>query len=1306
MLPKLSVKKPFTILVAVILVIVLGVMSVTKMTPDLLPEMSFPYVVIFTTCPGASPEEVEETITKPMEQTMAALDDLKEITSTSSENVSVVFLTFDDGTNIDNTLIDVHQSIAALQSGWDDTVSAPMVMELSTNLVPTIVSSVAIEGMDTLSLSEFVNDTLMNDLEGINGVASVTTYGIVSRKIEIVPDPEKIDALNEQLFAAIDEEFSEATQELEDAKQTILEGEQALEDGREQLDEGQAALSSGKHQANRELASAEQELNDKKQELLDAQATLTQQQAELKTALESTQSALSALRLLSQAVRGLDQAQALLDASIAEIEQDPTLSEEEKAAQIDAILNGTAASAIALAYAEIDEQLAPFGIGRGELDATISDLTEAEATLTAALAEIDAALPQIEEGLIAIEDGYILLEEQKDEILGALNRAQGAINAGKEELELGEEELKLGKEELEKAEELAKEQLAAAKDAADLHNILTKEMIAQLLSAQSFSMPAGYLTDGETQWVVNVGDSIDGMAALESVVLFSPNVGELGAIRLTDVASIDVVDNSGSTYAKINGENGVLLSFTKQSSYATATVSENVKERLDELSDYYDGISFVALLDQGDYIEVAMDSVVQNLLMGGALAILILLLFLRDLRPTLVVGISIPVSVLFALVLMYFSGVTMNVISMAGLAIGIGMLVDNSIVVIENIYRLRTEGVPIREAALTGTKQVLGAITASTLTTICVFVPILFVEGITRQIFMDMVLTVAFSLLASLLVAITVIPAMVTGVMRRPVKPQKEGSKRFYAFFERILRTVLNHRVPALLLAVVILLGTAFFSLRQGFVMFPESGGNQLSVSLRLPEDMEFTEACALADEAAMALDPIPEITDLGIMIGSGILDVIGMASGEASEVTIYALLDTSHGANSLTVSKDAKEALKPLEDRCSITVSGMGGMDFSAMTGESGVSVRVYANDSASLTEAATQVSQALASVPGLKDVDDGLGDTAPALHVSVDREAAMKHGLTVAQVYLAVAEALTTEITGTEIYLDTTSLNTVIRTNDTLDSIEKLEALRITATLPDGTTEETALGEFAVVEQTTTLASIARENQRRCVTVSAAVSEGGNVTLLTPHAEEAVRALSLPSGASYVFDGENEAIYSALTDLFWMLLLGILIIYLIMVAQFQSLLSPFIVLGTLPLAFAGGFIGLLVTGNQVSIVAMIGMIMLVGIAVNNGIVLVDCANQLRDEGYSKREAVIKAASMRLRPVMMTALTTILGLLPLAIGFGTGAEIIQPVAIVCIGGLTYATLLTMFIIPVLYDLLRREQHGSLVQERLRAKDA
>lgn len=1295
MLPKFSVKKPFTVLVSVILVLVLGFVSVTKMTPDLLPEMSFPYVILFTPYPGASPEEVEQEVTKPMEQAMAALDDITEVTSTSSENVSVVFLTFDDGTNIDTALIDVHQNISALEGTWDEMVGSTTVLELSTNLVPTVVASVAMEGMSNIELSEFVNDTLMMDLEGINGVASVTTSGIVSRTIEISPDREKIDALNEQIYGAIDEKFSEASAELEDARAAIEEGEAALAEGREQLENGQNALNAGKHEAREQFDAAEAELTAMKTELLTAKEALLDQQEQLTAQSEELVGAIEALTGLQYAIRVLEGAQAFLDASIEAVKNDPNLTEEQKAVMIEELQNGQAAQELRQQSDAIDAQLASFGLSRDTLDESLNEMTAGLSAIEAGLAEIESALAEIDSGLAEIDSGNVLLEEQRAEAEKLLRRAQGALTNAKTELEAGEQELITGKEQLEAAEELAQEQLEAAKEAANLHNILTKEVLSQLLSAQNFSMPAGYLSDGETQWVVTVGDEIDGIAELNDLVLFSPEVGDLEPIRLSDIATITIVDNADTTYAKINGQNGVLLSFTKQSSYATKTVSDHVAERFAELESEYEGLDFVALMDQGDFIQVAMDSVVQNLLIGAALAILILLLFLRDLRPTLVVGISIPVSVLFALVLMYFSGVTMNIISMAGLAIGIGMLVDNSIVVIENIYRLRADGLPVREAAVTGAKQVLGAITASTLTTICVFLPILFVQGLTRQIFMDMVLTVTFSLVASLIVALTVVPAMVTGVMRRPVKPQREASKKFLRAFEVSIRFVLKHRGLALLLSLVILLTSVFLCLRRGFILFPESGGTQLSVTVTIPEDTEFEQACEIADAFVAALESVEELTDVGAMLGNGTLSAIGLDSSERpSEISLYALLDESGNRSNLDIESDVRAALAPFEGIYNYTIAGMSTMGLSGMSGE-GISIRVYANDTQVLSEAAAQIAAALKTLDGIIEIDDSLGKLEPALHVSVDRTLAMENGLTVAQVFMEISSALSDSVSGSDILVDGTGLDAVIKTEQPYTSAAELEQLTFSVEQMDGTKKTVTLSDIASVEETTSLTSISRENQRRCVTVSAAVDTGYNVTLVSAEARNAVDALSLPNGCSIAYAGESEDIMSAMSDLFWMLLLGILIIYLIMVAQFQSLLSPFIILGTLPLAFAGGFIALLIANMELSIVAMVGLIMLVGIAVNNGIVLVDTANQLHDQGDSYRDAVVKAASMRLRPVLMTALTTILGLLPLAIGFGTGAEIIQPVAVVCIGGLTYATVMTMYIIPVMYDLLRRDKKSA-----------
>ncbi len=1297
MLAKLSVKKPFTVLVAVVLILVLGYVSVGKMTPDLLPDMSFPYVVLFTSVPGASPEEVEQTVTKPLEQAMSSVDHIKSVTSKSSENYSTVYLTFENGTNVDMATIDVQKALGALTASWDDSIGTPVMLELSSDLIPVTVAAVHRSGMDPLELSAFVGDTLIPRLEGISGVASLTTAGRIVQQVEIELDYDKIEALNESLFDAMDTEFEDATKDLSEARQKVVDGEKELEENRGKLDEGQEDVDSGRKQASHQFHKAENELNAANDELDKAIAELQSKRGELDRQLEAAQSARTRLLALKYTIETLESGKAMLDQSIEAIENDPTLSDEQKQYYTDAIRSSEEYRTIEDGLQQADAQLAENGLTRESLDRTIADLENGIAQLEDGISAVDELLSQAESGKVDVENGYEELKKKKQQVYGKLNDAQKAIDQGRAALEAGEKELETGRTQLEQAEQAAADRLAAAKDAANLHKVLSKDVIAKLLSAQNFSMPAGYLSEDETQWLVYVGDEIPDAAVLEQIPLFSPGIGDLDTILLGDVARVRVTDNAARTYAKINGENGVLLSFSKQSAYATATVSDNIEARFRELEALYPGLSFTSLMSQGDFIHMAISSVVENLLIGAALAILILFLFLRDLRPTLIVGISIPVSVLFALVLMYFSGVTMNVISMSGLAIGIGMLVDNSIVVIENIYRLRSEGVSVKVAAVQGVREVAGAITASTLTTICVFLPILFVQGITRQIFMDMVLTVTYSLLASLLVAMTVIPATVTGLMRRPVKPLGRRRQKLMAAFEKTLRFTLRHRAIALLLALVVLAGSAFMVIRRGFTMFPESGGKQISVNVPLEKGTTFDEAVEIADAFMEIMYTVPGLSDAGGMLGNGIASILGMTGGagssEVTELSIYGIIDEKSGLSSITIHKQLDEALSPLKEAHPYTIAGMTTMNFSGSLSEDDVSVTLYSNDLTVLQETAERIAEALRAVDGVAEASSGADETMPTLHVSVDKAKAAAHGLTVAETYLKLAEVLKNTASATSVASNATSLDVTVITDDGVPH-SKSELLDLTFSVKrqDGSEETVALRDIAAVTETRTLASISRTDQRRCLTITARLEEGRNVTLMSGEVKKAVESVPLPAGCMIVYDGQNEAITGALKDLVWMLALGVLIIYLIMVAQFQSLLSPFIVIGTVPLAFAGGFIALWITGTEIGIVPMIGFIMLVGIAVNNGIVLVDCANRFRSEGVPKRDAIVKAAVIRLRPVLMTALTTILGLLPLAIGFGTGAEIVQPVAIVCIGGLTYATLTTAFIIPVLYDLLRRDK--------------
>ena len=1287
MISKYSVKKPFTVLVAVILILVLGGVSVTRMTPDLLPEMSFPYIVLFTTYVGAAPEEVETTVSKPLEQSLAALDDLKEISSVSSENVSVVYLTFEDTVNVDRAMLDIQQVVARLKSDWPEAVGNPTSLELSTDLIPTVVAAVHYADMDPIQLSAFVSETLTPALEGTNGVASVNATGLVAERIEIELNKEKIDRLNLKLYDTMDKTAQEAFDKIDEGQQKIDEGRQELEDARTQLDEGEEALKSGSYRASKGFKEAKGQLDQTKEELTSAIALMEEQRSALVAQKEGADTKVQALSALQGSLNFLEGSKSVLESSIAEINGSDALTEDEKAAaraipqaELDGVNQGLAA---------IDQQLSQYGLTRDQIPGAIQQLSQIDDTI----ALLDKNLEAARTGLSQVEGGYGELEKKKSSVRGQISNAQKQIDDGRKQLEDGEAELDNGQQELDDALTEAQNQLASAKEEADLNRILTKELVAQLVQAQNFEMPAGYVSDGDVSWIVNVGDKVRGVEALEHVAILSLGLEDLDVVRLGDVADVHISDNSDTTYARINGENGVLLTFTRQSAYATASVADTISERFRELEAQYPGLKFVALMDQGDYIHMAISAVVQSLLLGGALAILILFLFLRDIRPTFAVGISIPVSVLFALVLMYFSGVTMNVISMAGLAIGIGMLVDNSIVVIENIYRLRAEGVPAKEAAIQGAREVMGAITASTLTTVCVFVPILFVHGMTRQVFMDMILTITYSLMASLLVALTVIPAMAQGLLRREVKPMGTLARKLMGAFERAVRFTLRHRVLALLLALLLLGVSAYLSLRQGFEYFPESGGTQISVEVNVPEDYTFADSCFLADEMLYAMEQVPDLTDIGGMIGGGITDVIGLSSGANNQITIYALVDEDSGRSSIEATRDIKAALAPFKDTVDFEVAGMSTMSMSSMLQSGGFTMNIFSNDLDDLRTAAQAVADRLRTVEGLKDVTGGSEETSPALHITVDKEKAIEHNLTTAQVYMAIVEELTHSVQATQVTTTTSSLSATIHSADGETDRQKLEKMSITATLRDGTTEEVPLRDIITVTETETLSSIHRLEQRRYISVTATVADGYNVTLVSTQARRALEGLQLPAGCQVEYAGENETIMDAMKDLFFMLLLGVLIIYLIMVAQFQSLLSPFIVILTVPLAFAGGFMGLLVTGFHMSIVSMVGMIMLVGVVVNNGIVLVDCANRLREErGLTKREAIVSAATMRIRPVLMTALTTILGLLPLGIGLGTGAEIIQPVAIVCIGGLTYATLMTVFLVPVLYDLLRRDK--------------
>ncbi|MBE6931778.1 MAG: acriflavin resistance protein [Ruminococcaceae bacterium] len=1321
---KFSVKKPLTIFVAVIAVLVLGVVAYFKMTPDLLPNMDFPYVVVMTTYPGASPEKVEEELTKPMEQSMSTLEHIKEVSSNSAENVSVVILEFEESVNMDTIGVDIQQEIATLSANWADTVGTPYVLKINPSMLPVEVAALSMEGKDTIELTEFLNDTLMNKLEGIPGVARITTTGMVEQQLHVVLDQKLIDKANERIMDAINGELDDAAEELQEQKDEMESSKNQMDGAQSQLSAGADAMVQGQNQLREEkenLLAAKEEMEAAKAPLETAVETLTNLNEQVNTINSQKQMAeeglagLKALKAQGEAINAMAAGIAALEKNIAELEAaetpDAALIEAKKAelvqlqaqyAQGQAVYNATLAAAgmtpetldAGIAQAESGLQAAEDALG--QIDQALAAYNTDHNGLAALLAEtkgqldqLNAGLEQMESGLLSMEDAEAMLEQQKLSGILQLSTTAAKLVAGSSSLEMALTQIESGLETIEDSREGALRE-------ADLNNIITMDMVSQILTAQNFSMPAGYVEQDGISYMVSIGDEITELETLQDLLLFDMGMEGVDPIYLSDVAVVTLTDNAAETYAKLNGLDSVMLTFEKQSTYATAETTENINDRFRELEAEYPGLKFVSLMDQGDYIYMVVEAILSNLFLGALFSVLVLFLFLRDIRPTFITLCSIPISVVFAIVLMYFSGVTLNMISLSGLAIAVGMLVDNSIVVIENIYRLRDKGATAIQAAVSGAKQVVGAVTASTLTTVCVFVPIVFVDGITRQLFTDLALTMSYALLASLIVSLTLVPAMASGMLRKEHKPKNGILERiFLPAYKKAVRWSLGHKVIVLILAAALLVGSCLACLAQGFIFMPDMDSPNVTVTVTMPEHADMEETTALADEVLSRIEPIEGIETVGAMLGGG-LSIGGMSTG-GSGVTVYVTLE-DETASGAVVAKQIEEACAGMD--CTVTATSAM-MDMSMLTG-SGISMNLYADDMDTLQNAAREAAKVLGDMEGISEVSDGLEDVAPALHITIDRNEAMKHSLTVAQIYMELAAGLTADGNVATLYLDGITTDVIIEKPEgaVLDGSE-LRDYVFEVKDREGEITEAPLSDFAEVEETTSLSTINRIGQRRYLTVSAQLEEGYNVTLLTEQAETAMKNAELGDGVSYAFTGENEMIMEAMEQLMLMLLLGILLVYLIMVAQFQSLKSPFIVMFTIPLAFTGGFLALLLCGMELSVISMIGFVMLVGIIVNNGIVLVDYINQLRLEGVDRREAIVEAGVTRMRPILMTTLTTILGQLVMALSGDMGAVMMRPIVVVSIGGLLYATLMTLFVVPCIYDMLNKKDLRKISEEDL-----
>ena len=1282
---KKCIQKPFLILVIVIIILILGVVSLRSVKSNLLPDMSVPYLMVVTTYPGASPEKVEEEVTRPIESEVSTISGVVDVLSRSAENYSLVVLEFNADTDMDSTYVKVDAALETVSGEFPDVVGSPNIIEMSMEMVATVYAAVSYEGYDIYNLSGFVEDTVIPYFERVDTVASVGQIGLVERTAEVRLDKKKIRDINADILAQTNKKLKEAQDELDDAKSKLSDSESTLEDQ-------SSSLSDKASSTNSELAEVQLQLNTALATKIAYQSQLTSLQVQQK-ALQAELSAYEENQI-EDAYKAMNDGFATLGESMGEYAEmagltipesvEYALDHQEEFDAFIAWMDAMGYSEMVEAY-DLESMQSLYDI----VEVRIPQINTALANLDTEVAGVEAMVKEVESQVEGLEEKYTKAQE------GALSAAEqfGSADA---QLSSASDSIASAKEELETAQDTLDDSVDAAVNASNLDSLLDVNTLASLIYAQNFAMPAGYIDDkDDNQWMLKVGDEITSLEELENLVL--AKVDGVGTICLKDVADITIVDNADESYARLNGEPTIVLMMFKGSTDSTTEAAEDCLEAMDELNTQYEGLNVVPIVNTGDYIKVFIRSILQSILVGAILAVVVLLLFMKDIRPTLIVAFSIPFSVLTALVLMYFSGISINIMSLSGLSLSIGMLVDNSVVVMENIYRLRHRDMDAPRAGYQGAKQVASAIISSTLTTICVFFPMVFTTGYVRQLMLPMALTITFSLVASLLIALTLVPTLGAVTLRRMKDKKYPLFDRFRNGYAAVLKFFLRFKFIPLVVAAGLLVLMVMRVASMGVSLLPNMYTDSIDATVEMPEDITDEEAFAYADEVGEILLANDRVETVAIMDSSSEMSFIGNfgSSTDFSQFTINIIPteDVNMVSEVEELISELREATADLDCEVDVQSSALGEVD--EFFG-SGVEINISGDDYEELVSISEDVMDRISGIEGIQEMDNGQDTAETALHLVVDRNKAMKKGITVAQIYQRISEELNTSAEAAEMTLDDDNMTVEIvdeRDELTTEKLLDLE-LEVDKTKIDGTTvtKTYKLSDFANVEETISMQTIRRDNSERYVQIVATLEDGYNTTLVTRQIEPLLSEVELPDGYEISIGGESEMNQDMIEQLGLLMALGAILIYLIMVAQFQSLLSPFIVIFTVPLAFTGGLIGLAIAREQLTLVALIGFLVLMGTIVNNGIVFVDYVNQLRLGGMEKRDALIATGKTRMRPILMTALTTVLAMVPLVLIQDVGNSMSKGMAVVIIGGMLYATLMTLFVVPVLYDLFFRRE--------------
>ncbi|WP_099364523.1 efflux RND transporter permease subunit [Fredinandcohnia onubensis] len=873
------------------------------------------------------------------------------------------------------------------------------------------------------------------------------------------------------------------------------------------------------------------------------------------------------------------------------------------------------------------------------------------------------------------------LQELAEGLTTELNKVEGVANVNLSGVVTEEIKVELDQEQL---EEYA----------------LSQADIVNILRANSVSLPGNTIESEGRELTTRVISKLTSVQDLEELsITIDPLLGE--RVYLGDLAEVKIVPESQKTITRANMEPAMLVSVLQESDANTAQVSKAFQTELEKKlsQDKYKNVQAEVLFDQGDYVKIAIGNITSTLLLGGLFAMIVLFFFLRSVKSPLIIGIAIPYSVIVTFVLMYFSDFSLNILTLGGLALGIGMLVDNSIVVIENIYRHLSMGKEPKQAAADGTKEIGTAIIASTLTTVAVFLPVVFITGLIGELFTEFAVTIAFSLFASLVVALTVVPMLASRFLKKPNEDleKKRQSSRGMRFLENATRWSLGHRFIVLLLTILLFAASIFGLFRVGTEFIPKSDEGFFTINLKLENGTPLDETQKIVGDIENILEKEADVDVFVSLIGST-QEKSFRGGGSSNEAEIYVKMVGFEERERSTFEfvDETKSKIETPVIELHPEAKVRFNLQSSSGSTPNTLQFHVKDTDKNRLNEAVSRLSEALVDLKDVTEVSTDVSKTIEELQITIDQEKAFEEGLAPVQ----IASTVNDVTRGTRVFQLTDEDNqiypvTVSYDRDFTNDIEGLGNLL----LKTQATSFVPLKEVADIEIGEGPLTVRRIDQQHAVQFTVKYVTTTNLGAISKKVDEVVADLELSDETDIVYSGDKELLESSIDQMVLAFVLALTLIYIVMAAQFESLKYPFVIMFTVPLMVIGVAFGLYLTNTPIGITAIIGIIVLAGIVVNNAIVIVDYINKKKEDGMSSHEAIVVAVKDRTRPVMMTATTTILGLLPLAFGIGEGSEINQPMGITVIGGLISSTLLTLFIIPIVYSLFDKETRRRAREE-------